>query len=184
MLKIGIILGSTRPGRNGKAVAEWVLENANKRGDAQYELVDVQDYNLPLLDEAMPAAYGQYEKAHTKKWAEKIAGLDGFVFVAAEYNHAMAGALKNAIDFIYGEWNNKAAGIVSYGSAGGARAAENLRLVLGELQVADVRQQVLLSLMTDFENFSVFKPHPRHEDELAMLLTQVNAWAGALKTIR
>lgn len=184
MLKIGIILGSTRPGRNGKAVAEWVLEHANKRGDAQYELVDVQDYNLPLLDEAMPAAYGQYEKAHTKKWAEKIAGLDGFVFVAAEYNHAMAGALKNAIDFIYGEWNNKAAGIVSYGSAGGARAAENLRLVLGELQVADVRQQVLLSLMTDFENFSVFKPHPRHEDELAMLLTQVNAWAGALKTIR
>ena len=184
MLKIGIILGSTRPGRNGKAVAEWVLENANKRGDAQYELVDVQDYNLPLLDEAMPAAYGQYEKAHTKKWAEKIAGLDGFVFVAAEYNHAMAGALKNAIDFIYGEWNNKAAGIVSYGSAGGARAAENLRLVLGELQVADVLQQFLLSLMTDFENFSVFKPHPRHEDELAMLLTQVNAWAGALKTIR
>lgn len=184
MLKIGIILGSTRPGRNGKAVAEWVLENANKRGDAQYELVDVQDYNLPLLDEAMPAAYGQYEKAHTKKWAEKIAGLDGFVFVAAEYNHAMAGALKNAIDFIYGEWNNKAAGIVSYGSAGGARAAENLRLVLGELQVADVRQQVLLSLMTDFENFSVFKPHPRHEDELATLLNQVNAWAGALKTIR
>ena len=184
MLKIGIILGSTRPGRNGKAVAEWVLENANKRADAQYELVDVQEYNLPLLDEAMPAAYGQYEKAHTKKWAEKIAGLDGFVFVAAEYNHAMAGALKNAIDFIYGEWNNKAAGIVSYGSAGGARAAENLRLVLGELQVADVRQQVLLSLMTDFENFSVFKPHPRHEDELAMLLTQVNAWAGALKTIR
>lgn len=184
MLKIGIILGSTRPGRNGKAVAEWVLENANKRGYAQYELVDVQDYNLPLLDEAMPAAYGQYEKAHTKKWAEKIAELDGFVFVAAEYNHAMAGALKNAIDFIYGEWNNKAAGIVSYGSAGGARAAENLRLVLGELQIADVRQQVLLSLMTDFENYSVFKPHPRHEEELAVLLTQVNAWAGALKTIR
>ena len=184
MLKIGIILGSTRPGRNGKAVAEWVLENANKRADAQYELVDVQEYNLPLLDEAMPAAYGQYEKAHTKKWAEKIRGLDGFVFVAAEYNHAMAGALKNAIDFIYGEWNNKAAGIVSYGSAGGARAAENLRLVLGELQVADVRQQVLLSLMTDFENYSVFKPHPRHEEELAVLLTQVNAWAGALKAIR
>ncbi len=184
MLKIGIILGSMRPGRNGKGVADWVLENANKRGDAQYEIVDVQEYNLPLLDEAMPAAYGQYEKAHTKKWAEKIGGLDAFVFVTAEYNHALPGALKNAIDFIYGEWNNKAAGIVSYGSAGGARAAENLRLVLGELQVADVRQQVLLSLMTDFENFSVFKPHPRHEEELSTLLNQVNAWAGALKTTR
>lgn len=184
MLKIGIILGSMRPGRNGKGVADWVLENANKRGDAQYEIVDVQEYNLPLLDEAMPAAYGQYEKAHTKKWAEKIGGLDAFVFVTAEYNHALPGALKNAIDFIYGEWNNKAAGIVSYGSAGGARAAENLRLVLGELQVADVRQQVLLSLMTDFENFSVFKPHPRHEEELTTLLNQVNTWASALKTIR
>ncbi len=184
MLKIGIILGSTRPGRNGKGVADWVLEHANKLGDAQYEIVDLQDYNLPLLDEAIPAAYGQYEKAHTKKWAEKINGLDGFVFVTAEYNHALPGALKNAIDFIYGEWNNKAAGIVSYGSASGARAAENLRLVLGELQIADVRQQVLLSLMTDFENFSVFKPHPRHEEELTTLLNQVNTWASALKTIR
>ena len=184
MLKIGIILGSTRPGRNGKAVAEWVLEHANKRGDAQYELVDVQDYNLPLLDEAMPAAYGQYEKAHTKKWAEKIAGLDGFVFVAAEYNHAMAGALKNAIDFIYGEWNNKAAGIVSYGSAGGARAVEHLRQIAAELQLADVRAQVMLSLFTDFDNFSAFKPDPRKADDLTAMLDQVNAWSKAMKTLR
>ena len=184
MLNIGIILGSTRPGRIGKGVADWVLEQANRRGDAHYELVDLQDYDLPLLDESIPAGYGQYEKAHTKKWAERIAGLDGFVFVTAEYNHALPGALKNALDFISGEWNNKAAGIVSYGSAGGARAAENLRLVLGELQVADVRQQVMLSLATDFENYSVFKPHPRHEEELATLLSQVNAWAGALKTLR
>ncbi len=184
MLKIGIILGSTRPGRVGKGVADWVLANANKRGDAQYELIEVLDYSLPLLDEAIPPAYGQYENAHTKKWAEKIGAMDGFVFVTAEYNHALPGALKNAIDFIYGEWNNKAAGIVSYGSAGGARAAENLRLVLGELQVADVRQQVLLSLATDFENYAVFKPHPRHEVDLATLLNQVIAWSGALKTIR
>ena len=184
MLKIGIILGSTRPGRIGKGVADWVLEQAIKKGDAHYELVDLQDYNLPLLDESLPAGYGQYEKAHTKKWAEKIGSLDGFVFVTAEYNHGLPGALKNALDFIYGEWNNKAAGIVSYGSAGGARAAVNLRQVMGELQLADVRQQVLLTLATDFEDYTVFKPHPRHEEELAALLSQVNAWAGALKTLR
>ena len=184
MMNIGIILGSTRPGRIGKGVADWVLEQANKRGDAWYELIDLQDFNLPLLDENIPAGNGQYEKVHTKKWAERIAALDGFVFVTAEYNHALPGALKNAIDFIYGEWNNKAAGIVSYGSAGGVRAAENLRLVMGELQVADVRQQVILNLATDFENYTAFKPHPRHKEELATLLTQVNAWGAALKTLR
>ena len=97
---------------------------------------------------------GQYEQPHTKRWAEKIASFDGFVFVTPEYNHATSGALKNAIDFLYAEWNNKAAGFVSYGAAGGARAVEHLRLVLGELQIADVTSQVALSLLTDFENMT------------------------------
>ncbi len=101
---------------------------------------------------------GQYQGEHTKKWAEKIASFDGFVFVTPEYNHSTSGVLKNAIDYLYNEWNNKAAGFVSYGGVGGARAVEHLRLVAGELQMADVRQQVALSLMTEFENFSVFKP--------------------------
>ena len=101
-----------------------------------------------------------------------------------EYNHGISGALKNAIDFLYGEWNNKAAGFVGYGSAGGARAVESLRLVMGELQVADVRSQVMLSLFTDFENFSVFKPNPRHEKSVNDVFDQVIAWGGALKTLR
>ena len=126
MLKIAIILGSTRPGRNGEAVARWVHEKASKRKDATYELVDLAEQNLPLLDEAKPASMGQYEHAHTKAWASKIAGYDGFVFVTAEYNHAIPGALKNAIDFLFAEWNDKAAGFVSYGSAGGTRAVEQL----------------------------------------------------------
>ena len=95
---------------------------------------------------------------HTKEWAEKIASFDGFVIVTPEYNHGTSGVLKNAIDFLYAEWNNKAVGFVSYGAVGGARAVEHLRLVAGELQMADVRQQVALSLITEFENFSVFKP--------------------------
>jgi len=184
MTKIGIILGSTRPGRNGEAVAKWVLEHATKRTDATFELVDVKDFNLPLLDEAIPPSFGRYEHEHTKKWAAKIAEFDGYIFVAAEYNHGIAGALKNAIDFIYGEWNNKAAGIVSYGSALGARAAEHLRGVCAEIQIATVRQQVLLSLFTDFEQFSKFKPAPLHEPHMNTMFDQVIAWSNALKVVR
>ena len=125
-LKIAIILGSTRPGRNGAAVAEWVLERAQQRTAADYELVDLADFPLPPLDEAMPPAFGQYAGDHTKEWAAKVGSFDGFVFVTPEYNHSTSGVLKNAIDYVYGEWNNKAAAFVSYGSLGGARAIEHL----------------------------------------------------------
>jgi NAD(P)H-dependent FMN reductase len=184
MLRIAIIMGSTRPGRNGEAVARWVYQLAQKRSDAEFELVDIKDFNLPLLDEPMPPSLGQYTKEHTKAWSAKIASFDGFVFVTPEYNHGISGALKNAIDFLYKEWNNKAAGFVGYGSALGARAVEHLRLVMGELQVADVRAQVGLSLFTDFENFSVFKPAAHHEKALNVVIDQVIAWSGALKTLR
>jgi NAD(P)H-dependent FMN reductase len=184
MIRVAIILGSTRPGRNGEAVAKWVHGIAGKRTDAQYELVDIKDFNLPLLDEPVPPSMGQYSQPHTKKWAEKIGSFDAFVFVTPEYNHAISGALKNAIDYLYREWNNKAAGFVSYGSAGGARAVENLRLVMGELMVADVRAQVMLSLFTDFEKFSIFKPAAMHEQEVNTMLDQVVSWGTALQSVR
>ncbi|MDC3417418.1 NADPH-dependent FMN reductase [Aquibacillus salsiterrae] len=183
-MNIGIILGSTRPGRNSEAVAKWIYELAQQREDAKFELVDIADYNLPLLDEAMPPSMGQYQNEHTKKWAEKIDSFDGFIFVTPEYNHATSGALKNAIDYLYKEWNNKACGFVGIGSLGGARAVENLRLVMGELQIADVRSQVGLSLFTDFENFSVFKPGDHHLDAVNSMFDQVIAWSKALKTLR
>ena len=184
MLRIAIILGSTRPGRIGTAVAGWVHERAERRGDADYELIDLVDFNLPLLDEPVPPARHQYSKPHTKAWAERIAGFDGFVFVTPEYNHGISGALKNALDFLYAEWNNKAAGFVGYGSAGGVRAVEQLRQVMAELQIADVRTQVALSLYTDFEKFSVFKPAALHEKSLNTMLDQLLAWSGALKPLR
>ena len=184
MLKIAIIAGSTRPGRQSESVAKWVCGIAQKRNDAEFELVDLKDYNLPLLDEEVPPSMGQYSKEHTKAWAAKIDSFDAFIFVTPEYNHSTSGALKNALDFIYKEWNNKAAGFVSYGSAGGTRAVEQLRLIMGELQIADVRAQVMLSLFTDFENFSVFKPAARHEDSVNTMLEQVITWGKALKTIR
>jgi len=184
MIKIAIILGSTRPGRNGEAVAKWVHQVAKKRSDAEFELVDVKDFNLPLLDEPLSPMMGQYSKPHTRIWAAKIASFDAYVFVTPEYNHGIPGALKNAIDFLFAEWNNKAAGFVSYGGVSGARAVEQLRLVLAEVRMATVRNQVLLSMFTDFENFSVFKPDSRKEASVNEMLDELIAWGGALKTLR
>ena len=183
-INVGIILGSTRPNRNGEAVAQWVHRLAVTRADANYELVDVKDFDLPLLDEPIPPSQGKYSQAHTKTWAAKIETFDAFVFVTPEYNHSTSGALKNAIDFLYKEWNNKAAGFVSYGSAGGVRAVEHLRLIMAELQIADVRAQVTLSLFTDFENYSTFKPAPLHEQSVKQMLDQVLAWGKALRALR
>jgi NAD(P)H-dependent FMN reductase len=183
-MKIGIIIGSTRPGRKADAVAKWVHEHAVKRTDAEFELVDIADYNLPLLDEPVPPSMNKYSKPHTLRWAEKIATFDGFVFVTPEYNHGTSGALKNAIDFLYKEWNNKAAGFVGYGSAGGSRAVESLRLVMGEIQIADVRAHVGLSLFTDFENFQTFKPAALHTKALDTMLDQLVSWSRALATVR
>ena len=184
MIRIGIILGSTRPNRNGEQVARWVYDNASLRSDAEFELVDLRDYPLPHLDEPLPPSMGQYSNEHTRQWADKIASFDGFVMVTPEYNHSTSGVLKNAIDYLYAEWNNKAVGFVSYGSVGGAQAAEHLRLVAGELQMADVRQQVALSLLTEFENFSVLKPSDYSLASLSTLLDQVIAWSTALAPLR
>ncbi len=177
-LKIGIILGSTRQGRVSPQVGEWVKGIADKRSDAQYEIVDIAEYKLPFLGE------GTGEEPGIAAWNEKLASLDGFVFIVQEYNHSITAALKNAIDFAREAWNNKAAGIVSYGSTGGARAAEHLRGICGELKIADVRTHPTLSLFTDFENGSVFKPAELHLTNVNAMLDEVNEWSSALKTIR
>ena len=183
-MRIGIILGSTRPNRIGAQVAAWVLHHAAGRGDAEFELVDLREHPLPHLDEPMPPSLGQYQNEHTRRWAAKIASFDGFVIVTPEYNHGPSGVLKNALDFLYAEWNNKAVGFVSYGNAGGARAVEQLRMTAAELQMADVRQQVTLSIFTEFENFSVFKPGGYSADALSTMLDQVIAWSAALAPLR
>jgi NAD(P)H-dependent FMN reductase len=184
MIRIGIILGSTRPGRRGEQVARWVLEAASKRDDADFELIDLADYPLPHLDEPLPPSMGNYQNPHTQDWAAVIARFDGFIFVTPEYNHSTSGVLKNAIDYLYAEWNNKAMGVVSYGAVGGARAAEHLRLIAGELQMADVRTNVALSLFTDFLNFTDLAPGEHQEQALGTLIDQVLAWSGALAPLR
>jgi NAD(P)H-dependent FMN reductase len=184
MTRIGIILGSTRPGRRGEVVAKWVHEVASKRTDAEFELIDLVDYPLPHLDEPLPAAMGQYQNQHTKDWAATISAFDGFIFVTPEYNHSTSGVLKNAIDYLFAEWNNKAMGVVSYGLVGGARAAEHLRLIGGELQMADVRTNVALSLFTDFQNFTDLTPGGHQGPALDSLIGEVIAWSEALAPLR
>ena len=177
-LNIGIILGSTRQGRVSPQVGEWVKGIADKRGDANYEIVDIADFKLPFLFTTDGSEPG------IAAWGEKIDSLDGFVFIVQEYNHSITGALKNALDSAQAQWNNKAAGMVSYGSTGGARAAEHLRGILGELAVADVRTHPTLSLFTDFENGSDFKPAELHLTNVNGMLDQVVSWSTALKTVR
>lgn len=184
MTRIAIIVGSTRPNRVARQVADWVNENAQQHGGAEFELVDLVDYDLPLLDEPLPPAMGQYANEHTKKWSEKIASFDGYIFVTPEYNHSVPGALKNAVDYLYAEWNNKSIGFISYGSAGGTRAVEAWRLIAAELQLADVRAQVFLTFGNDFADMSTFQPSEGSTGALGAVFGQVTAWAEALKPLR
>ena len=185
MLKVAIIIGSTRPNRKGEVVARWVYEIVKERKDATFEVVDIKDYNLPLLDEPSSPSMGQYTQPHTKAWSAKIVSFDAFIFVTPEYNHGTSAALKNAIDFLYSEWNNKSAGFVCYGGSGsGTRAVEQLRQTMAEIQIADVRAQVILSLRQDFETFSIFKPGAHQAKSVQVMTDQVLAWGEALKSMR
>ena len=193
VIRIAIILGSTRPGRRVVDVARWVAEAAGrhsavKAGQAGLELVDLADYTLPLLDEPAPAVIGHYRHAHTVRWAATIGRFDGFVFVTPEYNSAIPAALKNAIDYLYAEWNDKAAGIVSYGVYGGTRAAEQLRQTMGEIKIADVHAQVAINPYYDFDftdsKAGVCAPGERQETALTTMLDEVLAWSRALRVLR
>lgn len=186
MLKIGIILASVRDGRRGGQVARWVAEAAARRTDAEFELIDLLDYPLPHLETEKPALLtrGAYQDERTLAWAAAIAPCDGYVIVTPEYNHSLPGSLKNAIDHLYVEWNNKAVGFVSYGVDGGVRSVAQLRQLCGVLQLADVVAQVSLTLAGDFEDHTVFKPRESNAKTLDMTLDCVVKWSGALAPLR
>lgn len=184
MIDVGIVIGSTRLGRKAEPVARWVYERARQRRDARFELVDLATYALPLDKPGQPPG-GQSGEQAMKRWSAKIAALDAFVFVTPEYNPRKPFVLKNALALLGAEWNDKAAGFVAYGSAGGARAVEHLRGYVAELQLADVRARVAFHLQSDFENFATFKPSgPHHEEALAAMLDQLVRWGTAMKTLR
>ena len=184
MTRIAIITGSTRPGRKSLTIAHWVHDTANRRTDADFDIVDIAEHDLPHLQEPVAAAMStDYQDARTRAWSTTIAAYDGYIVVTPEYNHSMPGVLKNAIDHLYTEWHDKAAGFVGYGTHGGTRAVEQLRLVMGELQVADVRAQVALSLFTDFDGTEL-TPGDHQAAALDTTLDQVVRWANALAPLR
>ncbi|MEU8836283.1 NADPH-dependent FMN reductase [Streptomyces sp900116325] len=183
--KIGIVVGTTRPGRVGRTVGEWVLKLVASRSDAEFELVDVADFDLPLFDEPVPPSISTgYIHEHTRRWASAISSFDGFLFVTGEYNHSVPSSLTNALSYLAREWNDKAAGLIGYGSVGGSRAIEHLRGILAELQVATVRNTAMFGLLTDFENYTEFKPAAFQADAVQAVAEQTVTWARALRTVR
>ena len=181
---IGIVVGSTREGRFSERAAAWFHTIAARRTDVSVEIIDLRDYPMPFFDEPASPAWVPPKDQAAVRWAAKLAELDGFVFVTPEYNHGPSAALKNAIDFLYREWNNKSVGFVGYGGNGGARSVEILRQVVSNVELADVRAQVGLSLFTDFENFTTFQPGTHLEATVTGMLDQVIAWGAALKPLR
>ncbi|WP_345750843.1 NADPH-dependent FMN reductase [Microbacterium rhizophilus] len=184
MPTIAIITGSTGPNRQSRAVAEWAHAIASSRSDAEYALIDIAEQGLPLLDEPLPPSFGTYANEHTKAWSAVISPFDGYLFVTPEYNHAAPPALTNAIDYLFHEWADKAAGFVSYGSTGGVRAVENLRLIAAELSMATVRTSPGLTLADDFKDYVEFSPRPFFEPLVNDTLDELVSWATALKRVR
>lgn len=190
MIKIKIILGSTRPNRFSDKPGAWIFEEAKKKANLDVELLDLRDYPLPFYNEPTSPAMvkdGAYPNDIVKKWAAKIQEADAFILVTPEYNHGSSGVLKNALDSIYAEWNKKPVGFVAYGGVGGARAVEQLRAVAVELQMAPIRNAVHIpqpwNLLDETGNLKAgaldsFKPGAE------ALLDQLVWWAGALKTAR
>ena len=185
--KIGIIIGSTRPGRFADQPAEWINEIARARGDVDVELIDLRDYPLPFYDEPGSPAYGPLNNEIAQKWQKKVASFDGFVFLAAEYNRGPTAVLKNALDYAYTEWNKKPVAFVGYGDVGGARAVEQLRLHAVELQMAPTRAGVHIL----WPDYMAVRGEGKKLSELAHLnksasdmLDQLVWWTRALNAAR
>lgn len=181
-MKIGIIVGSTRPGRLGSKVGQWVLEEAKQHSGAEFELVEIADYDLSLFGEATPPgmANRQYENPNTAAWSRTIDGFDGFVFVTPEYNHSVPAAMKNAVDVLAPEWGDKAVAFVAYGADGGVRAVEHWRTIVANMSLYAVRPQLSLNLFTEF-GAEGFEPSERRQGELKAQLDTLIELTGKLR---
>jgi NAD(P)H-dependent FMN reductase len=185
MLNIGIIIGTTRDNRVSPQVAQYILNHAQQRQDAQYQIIDIKDFNLPPYNEPVPALFStDYQTPQAKAWSEAIKALDGLIFITAEYNRGVTAPLKNALDYLYPEFANKAAGIVSFGSSGGKSAAHALREILIGLEVATVKAQPGFNLFTDFKDMREFTPNSLHDSSINDLFNQLEPWAKALHSLR
>lgn len=183
-LKVGIVVGSIREGRKGEGVARWVESLAAPRGDADYELVDLKAFDVPLLTSPTHpmAAQRSYDDPGAQRWSEAIDACDAYVFVTPEYNHGVPGGLKNAVDSLGPEWMGKAIGFVSYGSLLGSRAVEQWRQIVANFSMVDIRAQAALSIFTDLEADGTVKTSDRLEADVTALLDQLVATATRLAT--
>ncbi|MGC4893594.1 NADPH-dependent FMN reductase [Micromonospora sp. DT31] len=195
-IRIGLIVGSTRPGRRGVAVVRWAAQVASRHpavrtGCAEVEVIDLAEQALPLLDEPVPAMFGDYRQPHTRRWSAVVTTYDAFVLVTPEYNHSIPAGLKNAVDYLYAEWNDKVIGLLGYGVQGGGRATDHLRLIMAEVRAVVVPTEVSLPIFTDFD-FSgsdpgdptasgVLAPGAGRDESLATMLTEMVTWSTALR---
>jgi NAD(P)H-dependent FMN reductase len=190
MTVISVIVGSTRQGRFSEKPAKWILQHLKKRSGVDARLLDLRDFPMPFFDQAVPPATPgrpPYEHEVVKKWTAAIAQSDGFVFVTPEYNYGTAAVLKNAIDWVYPEWNRKAAGFVSYGSAMGARGVQQLRETAIELQLAPVRSAVYIpvpTLWAHYQSGDVEAGLTELEAPAGRMIDDLLWWTAALKTAR
>jgi len=189
MIRIGVIVGSTRPQRRSPQVASWVEQRAATRDDVEVEVLDLRAADLPMYDEPVAPAVGAIQGERARAWTAEVARFDAYVVVVPEYNHSYPAVVKNAIDLVFHEWNDKAVGFVSYGLHGGVRAVEHLRAVVSEVKLASVRTHVVLSLFHDFTLTDTVQPGSftpdEHQDQtLERMLDELVAWAGALQTLR
>ena len=185
--KIGIIVSSTRPGRFADIPAQWLGEIVRKRDDADFELVDLRDYPMPFFEEKRPLIYAPPENEVAIRWGAKMASLDGCIFVTPEYNHGITAVLKNALDYAYSEYNRKPATFVGYGGAGGARAIEQLRLVLAELQVASLKHTVQIGaveMIGIVRQGKSMTDYPYLADSAGPMLSEIVWWSNALRAAR
>jgi len=190
-LKIAIIISSTRPTRFGDIPAKWILEKANERPEIAAEIVDIRDFDLPFFDEMASNAWMPSANQNAVKWQNKISEFDGYIFVAAEYNRSITGALKNAIDQAYTNWNKKVFGAVGYGTVGAARAIEHLRGIGVELQMVSTRSAVHIGgadFMSVHPGFGGTKTLADLEASIGNsakdMLDQVIWWGNATKAAR
>lgn len=184
-LKLNIIVGSTRPGRAGLVIAQWLREAAARHGTFSVELVDLADFKLPILDETAHPATRCYSNAPTIKWSASVASADAYLFVTPEYDYFAPAALVNAVQVLLHEWTYKPAGVVSYGGvSGGLRSAQVLRQLLSNVNVHALPQVVPIQFFSQFVSDGVFRPNEQIESGVIGMLDELHKWAGALKGLR
>jgi NAD(P)H-dependent FMN reductase len=180
-----VIIGSTRPGRVGKPVAEWIADEARAHGGFDVEVVDLAEVALPIFDEPHHPRFGTYEHEHTKRWSATVSRADAFLFVIPEYNYAFNAATKNALDYLHKEWQYKPVGLVTYGGvAAGTRAAQLLKPVLSALKLVTVNEAVNIPFVANFLENGEFVPNEPLVASAKLVLDEVARLAPALKPLR